>query len=269
MPRDFLEGAMLFLTAYPMLWVQSFDPGFRMRVYQNSDLDGPNQLVVDERPSYVSIGAIFWSCCFVALTMQSKAHCLIYAVDITTRDGATGALAIAVCGKCLFGAFGETHKRVLLSANQSLSRPMAWRALDLITPIQGNAASKLLSKLLWFPSFAALAWIFNAVTQRPAGSTLVVPEYVFLACAFVFLGRLATIYTKRNSPPLLATFGLPAKLHWTGLAVAAVLLACLVSFFLTYIQLESALRNCGAMPDVLPSILHLLVGLLSIPVNVG
>ena len=262
-----LEIVALFSAVYPLLWVQTFSPSYRMRLYLSPNLDGPNEFVVDGRPPFFSAVATFWSCCFVILAMRSKLGCSLAAADLNSEGSALGVLSIALAGKCLFGAVGDVHKRVLLTPNRTLVRPLNWRALDLITPIPGNIGTKLVSKLLWFPLFWAAAWLMNLFQTNSGDSKLIVPEYVFLACAMIYIGRLATLYTKRNDRPFASTLEVPSKAHWNGASLALILLVCTASFFITYIILESALIDCGATPNVLPSMTHVLLGLVFIPVG--
>ena len=257
----------LFFAAYPLLWVQSFSPSYRMRVFRDHDLDGSSEQVVDERPRLFSAGATFWSCCFVLLATQSKTGCSLSIADLNSQSGAMGVLSIALTGKCLLGVIGDIHKRVLLTPDRKLIRPLNWKALDLVTPIPGNVGTKLVSKLILFPGFWAAVWLMNLFSKDSGDSKLVVPEYVFLACAMIYIGRLAMLYVKRNDRPFAATIGLHAKAHWNGGALALVLLTCTVSFFLTYFVLEAALIDCGAKPNTLPSMAHVVLGLVFIPIG--
>jgi hypothetical protein len=263
--QNFWMTVAVFLLAYPMMWVLSFDPNFRLRVFFGDKLESPNELSIDERPSLLSAGAIFWTGCVAVLFAQPSGQCNIHPSAYSATELVLAALTIAICGKCLFGAVGENHKRVILDDGRRLSRPVSWRLLDLITPIPGNLGINLVSKLFWYPIFMLIVWLLDRALPRTVNFGFVVPEFIFFTSIFIFMGRLATIYTSRNRKPYHAAAMIPFKPHLRGGILILTLFACLVSFVVTYVVMEALLKKCGARPNELPSFTTLLTGLLTIP----
>ena len=111
-----------------------------------------------------------------------------------------GILAVAVTGKFLLGPAGQNHKRILLVSNGKLSRPFTWRLLDTLTPIPVNATTKIFGKLLWFPIFGATSWLLDKSTGHELGRKLIIPDYAFLALAFIFTGRLRDLPSSESVP---------------------------------------------------------------------
>src|SRR5262249_55402198 len=144
-----------FVAAYPTFWLQSFDSGRRMRLYPVPDLSAPSELVYDD-PPIVAAGAVFWALCVTLLAQYSDKRCSLSGQSFSTPETLAGILAVAACGKLLFGSLAEVHKRVALSPDRKLVRPFLWVLLDSITALPVTALNTVAGKAVWFAIFGAI-----------------------------------------------------------------------------------------------------------------
>ncbi|MGY0571534.1 hypothetical protein ACTGJ9_011130 [Bradyrhizobium sp. RDM12] len=94
--------------------------------------------------------------------------------------------------------------------------------------------------------------------------TTVLPDYVFVAVVFSYLGRMSHLYINLRTRAVMFQ-----QIRWAGWEIALCFLGLLASFIMAVGMLEKILRSCGATPNVLPHYTDVVAGVLTWPVIEG
>jgi len=250
-----------FILAYPMFWLFTFNSDRVMRVYRSHDLNSDSDLVSDEVASFFSVGAAFWSLIFSALFAFGKDQCVIDSSQFQLPESAVGITAIALMGKCLFGSMTINHKRMLVMSDGELAQPLKWRLFDFVTSIPVYMFTAMINKAAWFALWSGLLLVSVWIGIYSPATSMVVPDYVWFPCFFFFLARVASIHIHKDDIPFHATVGQKYRENWGPIKRAIIYLTTLLSFVLTYSNLEIVLANCGAPKNALPSVIDLLLAM--------
>lgn len=258
------EAALLALGAYPFFWLLSFSPSLKVQVYVARGLDTPASFQFDKQPSILRTPPAVWATIFGLLVAYSEARCSHSPSLRAPTASFIGAASIAMSGRFLFGPLAESHKRVLQAPN-GFVRPFRWRVLDIATSTVVNSSTRAAVHGLAFFAAAILVRVVTWFGAEIRTSGLVIPGFIVVPCAILFLGRLAKLMVNTKSPQFVVAQLLYNRKLWNAPQRIGIVLSCTAAWVLVYSALEELLRRCGAVPNALPSLSTLVAGLLFIP----